>query len=931
MIDKKPILRELQKDVADILTNSEFYKSLALTVLTEDLLDIDYQIKNALGKQGLVVVVNTLQASYLGHDGMVGAWQIDNLEIDVVENPTVWRAWLKKHSKESGTTTDILYMTSEILGGPQSEDVPFGRFNPTSIEVGEDASLVVGKLHLKTTVRQNVTGIVDPETKVEIPFITKVELKELLDEIDYLKDLVEGFDTEEIKQNIIDLGAEDGRINGRIDALSEVYQPKGDYLSRGDLNEYAKKTQIPTEVSQLNNDSGYLTSVSFSDVKDKPDLAEKSEIPTKVSQLENDAGYITEQQSLDDYAKKEYVDSKVKAEADLRSAEIDRISGILNEKADTSAIPRELSRLENDVGFLTAVSWDEIHNVPDIVYQEQLEQELADYPKTSQVEGMIRTGIEGIETVQSSYKLISTGGMRYYTGDGEIWEYVTKETQDWTPWSWSDGNEHTDPSVSYRQSTGKYVISSGTYISTLSWETEDEAESYLSSASQLVLRSGLGNVITAIRSKATIQEWDIVDRIAPASSVPTKVSQLENDAGYISRGEALQGYATETYVDAKVDDEATLRVAEISRLETSIQGKASKSEIPTAVSQLNNDSGYLTQVSWEQITGRPGIPTKTSELENDAGFLKSVTWSEMSGKPYIPTKTSDLYNDSGFLKSVTWSDISERPDIPTKTSDLTNDSGYITGVTWTQIGDKPDIPTQQDIENLESRIDRSLDEKLDKSEYNDTDLYSISRQKKIDGDGYVYESESQPGHYTPWVWSDGNDYSDGMMIYHNDSGWYIGIDQDTYSSRKFETEAEAQNELDTSTHIDWYGSSDPTTVVLTSDREYIQAQTTWTKTDELAYKSDIEQTGISEEECRTIVEGYGYQTSDDVESAITSKGYRTEQEVDGQITAKGYQTEQQVRSIAATVLPSGYSETVLTGTMEDGTEVSFTILTKANA
>lgn len=58
-------------------------------------------------------------------------------------------------------------------------------------------------------------------------------------------------------------------------------------LVKAALNLKADKTEIPTKVSQLQNDAGYITSA-----------------PTKVSQLENDVGYITESEALalHDYA-----------------------------------------------------------------------------------------------------------------------------------------------------------------------------------------------------------------------------------------------------------------------------------------------------------------------------------------------------------------------------------------------------------------------------------------------------------------------------------------------------------------------------------------------------------------------------------------------------------------------------------------------------
>ena len=67
------------------------------------------------------------------------------------------------------------------------------------------------------------------------------------------------------------------------------------------------------------------------------------------------------------------------------------------------------------------------------------------------------------------------------------------------------------------------------------------------------------------------------------------------------------------------------------------------------------------------------VPTKTSELTNDSNF---ATTSD------IPTKTSDLQNDSNFATTS---------DIPTKTSQLTNDSGFITAADIPSVGEWVDV------------------------------------------------------------------------------------------------------------------------------------------------------------------------------------------------------------------------------------------------
>ena len=121
------------------------------------------------------------------------------------------------------------------------------------------------------------------------------------------------------------------------------------------------------------------------------------------------------------------------------------------------------------------------------------------------------------------------------------------------------------------------------------------------------------NVISAKGLANSVTREDVTEMIN--ASVPQKVSDLPNDANYIT-----------------------------------------SASVPTKTSELTNDAGYITSADV------PKVPTKTSELTNDSGLVNSSA---------IPTKTSELTNDSNFAK------LTDIPTVPTKLSELTNDAGYL--------------------------------------------------------------------------------------------------------------------------------------------------------------------------------------------------------------------------------------------------------------
>ena len=74
---------------------------------------------------------------------------------------------------------------------------------------------------------------------------------------------------------------------------------------------------------------------------------------------------------------------------------------------------------------------------------------------------------------------------------------------------------------------------------------------------------------------------------------------------------------------------------------TSVNGQegAVVIDVPTKVSQLENDANYAAQSE---------IPTTTSQLTNNSGFITIAV---------VPTKVSQLQNDSGYINSSEVSNI----------------------------------------------------------------------------------------------------------------------------------------------------------------------------------------------------------------------------------------------------------------------------------
>lgn len=150
MIQSKTILYQEQQHIADQLNS---YGRLAGRVyfVPENQKDIDFQIKNALGKQGIVGVVMTPKAYYQGisHD-KAQAWDLRDVTVQIIENPIVNRT----SPGDRITALDAALYASEAMSSPLYSK--FGEYCPRQIEQGENGGLLVAQFKFDCTVRYDL-------------------------------------------------------------------------------------------------------------------------------------------------------------------------------------------------------------------------------------------------------------------------------------------------------------------------------------------------------------------------------------------------------------------------------------------------------------------------------------------------------------------------------------------------------------------------------------------------------------------------------------------------------------------------------------------------------------------------------------------------------------------------------------------------------
>ena len=131
-----------QKAVCDIL-NADSLLSSACEFFPENMRDIEFQMRDALMKQGIAGVVMTPSLSYRGRDVSSMWFDMADAEIDITENPAVNRASTKPLSSYA-SAQDVACRAIQALASPAFSNA--GNFSPKKVTTGEYTGLLVSKV-----------------------------------------------------------------------------------------------------------------------------------------------------------------------------------------------------------------------------------------------------------------------------------------------------------------------------------------------------------------------------------------------------------------------------------------------------------------------------------------------------------------------------------------------------------------------------------------------------------------------------------------------------------------------------------------------------------------------------------------------------------------------------------------------------------------
>lgn len=380
-----------------------------------------------------------------------------------------------------------------------------------------------------------------------------------------------------------------------------------------DYEALANRPKIPKKVSDLENDTGFITE----------DGVPKGDIPTKVSELENDSGFITDE-----------------------------------------SVPKKVSELQNDTGFVTGAAIP--ISLPQRVTKKSITLEPSGWEPIPLVENITLPASQGIGFYNGTGRLgirpthyemkVRINGQEYTKTAGNGTNIGDFYGRGWLRFPFyglgviirvDDRTYLPDPSVPNRHEPddNKFLIYDENYAIGDAQNESDIEIVYLKETEADVLRGWRYKYSdTSVLENSEVSfvlDSEADQHYAEKIGMPVQIGKSSGNLVFKADGIFYfkhHSWIGTSYTKPTNSLNGTLIIRSTSNdggafvygISPDVSGFAKQSSIPTKVSDLENDENYVNQTQ---------LPTKVSQLDNDSGFVTSSA---------IPTKTSDLINDSNY-------------------------------------------------------------------------------------------------------------------------------------------------------------------------------------------------------------------------------------------------------------------------------------------
>ena len=407
----------------------------------------------------------------------------------------------------------------------------------------------------------------------------------------------------------------DGIVNGNIDlsnyVTKEELQAKLDALDINiDLSSYATKEELTDAINSI------VSSYAL-----------KTEIPNKVSELENDSGYLTEHQDLSDYARTADLHSHTNKNVldDISATDVSN----WNDAKVHSQTPHAPSTAQPN--FIEDIK---VNGASLMISDKTVNIDLSKYAKKTEIPST--DGLATTKYVDNAIANIPTGG------DVDLSNYYTK----------AETNALIPSTEGFATET--YVNNAISNIPTTDL-TGYATEEYVNNAISNISDIDLSNYYTKEETDALIPSLNgyVTETELEAKGYLTEHQDLSN---YATKNEipSLNGYATEDYVTEQISNIPSVDLTDYAKKNEIPDVSGFITEIPEeyVTDTELNAKGYLTEhQDLSSYAKKTDIPTTLPANGGNANTVNNHT--VKSDVPENAVFTDTIYDDTEVKNSIT--------------------------------------------------------------------------------------------------------------------------------------------------------------------------------------------------------------------------------------------------------------------------------------